>query len=339
MKNPSRVSDNNFDRLQAHQGLNKKNNSQMSHISENGISYAAAEREDASVKAKLEIRLSRLTKLQGHITNINLALSSLSLLDKESRLKTLSSSLKKMITLRDHPNLPHGCSKPLRAACNELISIREGVFLKASTDRRNVALFQIEKVLAAVKQMITSTQESLVMSSGNEDESQQKLFDRAKELINQSNKESKRLEAIKRKPVVLDRVPIVPATKAPIDTVKLNSMGIKNDNLGGYALIHSQMVIGINGKHFKEEKEKNNDKKIKYIDVVKRYLKVFAKSIGRELKLVSDQGVMHEGGIWYWIADERTINALMNSSKGHLKILNWGFGFSKSEDLDNKSEN
>ncbi len=315
--------DNLFDRLHAHTGLTAKNNSQMSRVIEYGVSAGTAEREDAEKRAKVEARITSLKKTIGHVTEANgwlALLPTLSTVDAKEGL--LAKALRRVNAICEHPNLPMGASKPMRKMRNELVSAREGLVtdgvLAAFTEGTS-ALEELQRVLASAEDT------HMILLHGN-DAYMEKLYDRAKEIIQRTGNEARRLESLKDKPMVISRVPVVPLTDPPLNTDVLSRMHVKTENLGGYPLLHNQLVIGIN----REALTKSGRKTEKPMEAVERYLKVLSKQMGRNIMPVSTEGVPGSGGVWYWLADEKTINALRKAGRDQLKIRSWGFGWGTS---------
>ena len=315
--------DNLFDRLHAHTGLTAKNNSQMSRVVEYGVSAATADKEDAEKRAKVEARITSLKKTIAYVEGVNGQLALLPTLStRAAKEKLLAKQLKTVVAIHEHPNLPLGASKPMRKMRNELTSAREGLV----ADGVLAAFEEGQQAVDSLKATLASAEETLAILVHGNDAYMEKLYDRAREIIQRTGSEARRLESLKDKPMVISRVPIVPLTDPPLNPDTLNRMHVKTENLGGYPLIHNQIVIGIN----REALAKSGRKAEKPMDAVERYLKVLSKQMGRTIMTVSTQGVPAQGGVWYWLADEKTINALRKAGRDQLKIRSWGFGFGTS---------
>ncbi len=336
----TRVADNNFDKLQARKGLTLANNSQMSKISQYAVSDEKIERENASMRAALEQKERRLTKVHAYLVKLKHRFSLLSIAPLKDKKEGLVKIHGNLVTLIEHPNLPHGLSKSLQRTLNEVVSIRESLSqskkIQASTVIESTMLDQAIE-LAAKLCAISQFKIEAYGTRGDvarKEEYEDQLMEKARDIIKNSNKESKRLEAIKNKPVVLDRVPIVPVVDGILRSEVLNRKGLKTENLGGYVLIHSQMVLGIN----KEVLAKKGRKQEKAADAAKRYLDSFSKSTGKQLAFVSEQPTPYGGGLWFWVAEERVINALSAAANNKFKLRYWGFGMGTSESGVTKGE-
>jgi hypothetical protein len=318
-----RSKDNLFDKSQAHRGLTAKNNSQMSRVIEYGVSASAAEREDAEKRAKLEARIVSLKKTIAYVDEANGQLALLPTLStEEAKNKLLAKVTKRMTALYEHPNLPLGASTPMRKMRNELISAREGFI----ADGVLAAFNEGEEAATKLKATLQSAEETLAILIHGNDVYMDKLYERAREIIERTGSESRRLESLRDKPMVISRIPIVPLTDPPLNPDQLNRLGVKTENLGGYPLIHNQLVIGINKTALAQKGRKVE----KPMEAVERYLKILSKQMGRNITTVSNQGVPGQGGVWYWLADERTINAFRKAGRDQLKIRSWGFGWGES---------
>src|ERR1700692_4831233 len=134
-----RVADSNFDRLQARSGLTAKNQSQMEKIISALQIGSKAGPDDAQILMKAEKRVTALKELRAQLATATVAVSQLYVVSKPKQLQRLTAALKAVKTIAESKP-PVGVQTHLRAALNELTSLREGVYVGAATSKRALSI-------------------------------------------------------------------------------------------------------------------------------------------------------------------------------------------------------
>lgn len=142
------------------------------------------------------------------------------------------------------------------------------------------------------------------------------LSEEAKQVLKKYDKQATKLEFGKRD-YMISRAPVIPISSIPFDIATAKRAGLAVENIGGYLLLNNQMVLGF--RRLDKGKAK---------DAVKEMVEQLTRATGRKLMLVTDRSAPYKGDIWFWIADQPTLNALRKAGHGTLQIRDWGFGFS-----------
>lgn len=320
-----RTSDTNFDRIQARQNIAVRNNSQMSRISELGISESRDEKETASVKEQTEKRVRNLGIVKSFISKVELQASGLSVMDERKREKLVSSLLARVQAMHENPKLPKGAGPHLLRIRNELLSLKEGIAANA-VKPKDMILATVQPSLEGINTLISKAELRLSGESIN-DSMTDEAFKKAEEVLKHNQKEAKQLERLTKKPFVVARVPIVPISSPVMNVGILNRSGIKAEQLAGYPLIHNQMVIGISKDATVLETRKRNQKPL---EAAREILSQLVGQTQRDYIFVTENGFRSHGGIWFWVATKQEVNAFIKAANNRLKIDRWGFGFGSS---------
>lgn len=222
----------------------------------------------------------------------------------------------------------YGYTRHMRRLKNELTSIVEeaATLPKASLDALTMPANILEKVEQDLAKANAALDEEKAVEVEASRDDLRALQDRAKQLLRQTDTERKRLESLDRRPFTVCRVPVVPVTSGYVQIAEAQRRGLNVESLGGYALIKSQLVIGISREALPEE----GKSKTKSLDYAKELLSQLEDSVGKKLFFVSSKSVFHGNGVWYWVADSRTLDALRLSIIGKTAVRDWGFGFSST---------
>lgn len=337
MKNNQRVADSNFDRFQARQGLTAKNQSQMTKLLPQLQVGSKAGPDEAQVLASLEKRVAALTELRAALHKTTLSVSKLYVMDKESRLKKLTSARKKVQAIAASKP-PVGVAKALRAAVNELTSLREGVFVGTATDKKTLAIMACSEAVTHVDGLIEKANKRLaeakaLVKSGSNDP----VFQEEVVKVIQKNAESEtKLDSLKGKQFVISRVPVVAVAKTMLDVNVLKRRGFKADDIGGYPVIHNQLVIGINKTMIGLKKSEMNEKgqsikpisSDKWVKAATHVLDMVFKQTKVRYALVDGRPYGRAGGAWFWAMPERDLNIFAGSFPGKaVSLRSWGFAF------------
>lgn len=305
---------NNFDRLEA-AGL-----------------VANGEDATAAMKVSTAKRIEDLRSLAAKITKVEAEATKLYVLSKPQRLKRLTSIIKAVKELHAS-TLPVGTKKQVTACLNELVSLREGIYASNSEiDKKALMLIAASSARKEVENMITASEarlEKIVADSSNSSDMED-FYKNAADVIEKHQHEGEKLAQIKTKPFVVSRVPIVPAD-GNISAEKLNRLGISAESLGGYPVIHNQIVIGISpkallGEHAGSLKSEKTAKAVR--QEADRLRKLVEKKVGQKLQFVSDNARSYGSGVWFWVMPNKELDMMSKAAAGHrIKVQRWGFAF------------
>lgn len=323
----TRVADNMFDRIQIRNGLGAKSQTQMDRIVAALQASGKPLEEEAVITARLETRVGKLNKLKADLSKMEVSLAELPLLEPARQMKRITSQLKVIeAVLAAKP--PVGVSKHLKICMNELTSLREGVYVGSATKRKALAVATVTAAIAVINEMHeTSATKLSLVKSGSDDN----LFsDDALRVIKNNEAESHKLDAIHRKSFVIARVPVVPVAKSFLTVDKLKHQGFKAESLGGYPVMHNQLVIGINKKML-DEKQQAKGAKIKpehWYDAADKIRKLIQKQTNKTLFFVSERPYGAQGGAWFWVMSEKEMSLFGASFPGkRVQLTSWGLAF------------
>lgn len=335
MKNPQRIADSLFDRVQARSGLTAKNQSQMVKLLPMLELSGKKEKDASQVKAALELRTSKLKLLKARLSKTVVSVSKLYVVDKTQQLKKLTAALKTVKGIIDDKP-PIGISKQLRACVNELTSLREGVYTGAAVDKKTLSIIACTKALQHVDELIASNTKTVERTvaeaagmavASREDEY---MYSDIAKVLEQTQKESENINSLQKRPFVLTRVPIIPLSKGPISVDKLKSAGFKADNLGGYPVLHNQLALGIN-KSMLDLKEREQGKSIdpaRILAQATKIKKMIEKQMKTKLYFVDEKPYGAVGGAWFWLMSDRELKVFAATFPGkHVQITRFGFAF------------
>lgn len=333
MKNEQRVVDSNFDRLQAGQGVRAKNQSQMTKLLPQLMVGSKQGPTEEQVRAKMEQRIASLKILKDTLVKANMKVADLYMADKSTRLKRLTTA-KKSVEAILKEKLPQGVGRQVEACINELTSLREGVFTGAATTKKSLAVLASTEAVAHVERILETAQarlakakaEALGMPTAGSEEGLD--FEEVSKILKQTQKESKNIVQLKTRPFVIARVPVIPITKGFINIERLKSQGMNVETIGGYAVVHNQLVIGINrsmlGLSDSEKHRSTDPKRIQAAAL--EILKSIQKTTKQKLQFVDDRAFGAVGGAWFWVMPERDLNLFASVMPGKVVHLErWGF--------------
>jgi hypothetical protein len=336
MKNPMRIVDSNFDRLQARKGTATKNNSQMEKITAMLQIGSKAGPDEAQIILKAEQRVTALKALRVSLAKATTAVSKLYVVEKPQQLKKLTAALKTIQTIAQSKP-PVGVQKHLKAAMNELTSLREGVYVGAATSQKALSIVSCTDALYHVDELIvkaTASYESKKVTAASDDP----LFtEEIEKVIQQTAEESRKLASLHDKDWVVSRMPVIPLAKASnkaatgfLSVQALQRAGIKAESLGGYPVLHNQLVLGINPKAVGlTEAQKKAGKSIpreKWLAVADAIRKLLEKQTRQKYQFVDERAYGAAGGAWFWLMPERELDLFASAFPGKaVTLLNWGF--------------
>lgn len=325
MKNPVRVADSNFDRLQARNGLTAKNASQMDRIvaalAAGGTPVASSEEKIA----RQEKRIAALNVLSKRLHNLNAHMADLYMSDKSERMRKLTAARKAVQNLLDAEDLPTGIGKYLRACANELTSLYEGTYVGASVDRKTLTLLSVAKAIEQVAHAKeTSEARILAIKAETAESVGVGVTDETERVIKRNAQDSAKMPSLKNREYAVARVAVIPVLpKAPPSEVLLPALkrrGFNVDDMAGYVAIHNQLVLGINKSTLKRG--------VDVMKAAKAMKSTLEQSMGTKLAFVSEKPAGYAGGAWFWLATEREMTQLAKALPGgRVNLSSWGFAF------------
>lgn len=281
-------------------------------------------------KIKTAQRMEALAALSKKLTNVHASANQLYTLPKDKQLKQLG-IIKAAVSKLMSTSLPVGTKRPLEKCMNELISLREGVFTGAATDRNALTLFACKEAVDEITrlQLVAAARLEKVTAASSNVADLDDYYKNAETVIKKHAPEAAKLDAIKDKPFVAAQVPVIPKSDG-LSIEKLIRQGFTTDNLSSYAVIHKQIVIGINPSQLEGIKDtsKRDASHAAILAKADKIRKQISKLKGEKLFFVSDQPRKYKTGAWFWLMTERDLNRFAKCFTGNaIKISDWGFGF------------
>jgi hypothetical protein len=292
-QNVVRVSDNLFDRIQAGNGLTAKNQSQMSKIT---ILPDVAE-EPVSREPYIEA----LKDFHARIAALLINLTDLGELSNRGRVVRLTTSLELLAKARKK-KVPYGIGKFVRAAVNELVSLREAATIGDLKDDQ-IDLRSTKAILTQIEVLLVK--EAELANAGSETD---EVFEGDVEGVLALANAQTTLPPLDGNVFVLARVPVVPVPATGfLATKKVKALGFDAQDAGGYAILSNQIVIGVSPKSAKD---------------IHIALEQFS---AERLVLVDSRGHGKNGVMWYWVLREEDLARFSQAfSGGALKLQSWG---------------
>ncbi|QRE00121.1 hypothetical protein [Burkholderia phage BCSR5] len=317
-----RVSDNTFDRFQAAQGLHAKTKSQMENIV-NALSVGSKGPPDAAVvKAKAEKRISALGALALQMEAVIASLKGLYKLKRSKQMKELDKAISSLDNILDMPR-PQGTTTLLRKCRNELVSLKEGVYLETAVEKKDLKVKVCKRALVKVQELQAAAREA--MNEKKAATTTSELDAQTEEVL--SRTKSFKLPVVKEGGFAVSRAPVIPSMALVPD--RLKAKGFKVDNAGGYPIIHDQLVIGISRTYVSgpsdKLKSKNSSPSFAGADKIRKKLQ---KQLNTKLRFVSERAGMGAGAnaAWFWVMPDVELDRLASVSPGKaVKIPSWGF--------------
>ncbi len=304
----------------------------------------------------LQAKLADLHDVKTRLRKLNHVLGNLAVVDRRKQLGLIKSALAYVARIETPPN---GVKPLLVMVTNELQSLREGI-------HANVVR-PADLVLTASVQAIGRVDELIKSAANNVQKLEAAIGDFSTDtneaLIRKNQAAREKIPAFNGKEFVVGRAPVAftfvnkqrHSSVGYVDKDLLDKMGFKSDNLGGYTLLHNQMVIGIDshavytkltdedGKEsivrqrvedtaitFKGGKPtrvlKARDKQ--HFDIAKKVKKLIEQKTNTRYEFVSELAVGHANGEFFWLMPVADLARLAKAFPGgHAKINKWGFAF------------
>jgi hypothetical protein len=291
--NVVRVADSLFDRIQARNGLTAKNQSQMSKIT---ILPDVAEE-----PVSREPYIQSLKDFHATVAGLLMNLTGLVEVSNRSRVVHLTTSLELLASARKK-KVPYGLGKFVRAAVNELVSLREAATIGDLTDDQ----IDLRSTKAIITQIdILLVKEAELANAGSETD---EVFEGDVEGVLALANAQTTLPTLGDNVFVLARVPVVPVPAAGfLATKKVNALGFEAKDAGGYAIMSNQIVIGVSPKSAKD------------IHIALEQFRA------ERLVLVDSRGHGKNGVLWYWVLRQEDLARFsLAFSGGALKLQSWG---------------
>jgi hypothetical protein len=292
-QNVVRVSDNLFDRIQAGNGLTEKNQSQMSKIT---ILPDVAEE-----PVSREPYIQSLKDFHATVAGLILNLEDLKGLSNRGRVIRLTTTLELLAAARKK-KVPYGLGKFVRAAVNELVSLREAATIGDLTEDQ-VDLRSTNAIITQIDILLVKEAELASATNGTDE-----VFDGDVEGILALANAQTTLPPLNGNVFVLARVPVVPVPATGfLATKKVNALGFDAKDAGGYAIMSNQIVIGVSPKSAGD---------------IHIALEQFR---SERLVLVDSRGHGKNGVMWYWVMRADDLAQFSQAfSGGSLKLQSWG---------------
>ncbi len=222
--------------------------------------------------------------------------------------------------------------------------MREGIYTASTRiGKKELALLTVAAALTDIEAMVVSSSvklEKIIADSSNSADLDE-FYKKAADVIEKHSKEQTKVTPIQNKPFIVLRLPVVPADGG-LSVDKLTRLGFSTENLSGYAVLHNQLVIGINpneliGDTASSMRGETAAKKIR--EEAERIKKVLEKKTKVRLQFVSEKAFSFESGTWFWLMPNREIDAFAKAFPGsHIKVQRWGFAFNAPSKLDKASD-
>lgn len=309
--------------------------------------------------SKLRTRLLALADVKLKLRKLNVALANLAVADPRSQMKLIQSATRYVQGIEKPPQ---GVSVMLRVVANELQSMREGILARAVKPRDLVlvagvrTITDIDALMARVQLNIQKVEAAI----------EGEPTDPNVQLLLKNKEAQERIPKFNGREFIVGRAPTAftfqnkqkHSSVGYVDEDAIKRVGgFKTDNLGGYTILHNQLVIGIDS-HAIYDKEapaeeggkptlkkqrvketvivfkKGNPTRVAkardrtHFDVAQRVLKLIERQYNARFDFVSEYSVGLNGGEFFWIMPKADHVRLARAFPGgHLKIAKWGFAF------------
>lgn len=264
--------------------------------------------------ARKQQSLDRLNAYSKFVSKASLYLNRLPEMDQVTANRLLSAVKVKL----ENMSVPHGYSKLHSALVNEVNGLSDGLGkVKASRLKAPVFARLSVKCKAHINQIKADIN---LLSQGQEFESD---ADRETlRILKQTSKQSSKIQKIKNRKWIVVRASVIPIpANAFLDMEKLKR-SFDMDVLNGYAVIHSQICLGINKRFLG-----NRTNLKEYLSELVDYLSA---QKGEKLILLRDKGMISElTGMnvnWYWLMTQHQAENFRHSfNTNGISIKDWGF--------------
>lgn len=306
----------------------------------------------------IRARLASLAEVHLKLRKLNAALANLSVAAPKKQLALIASAAKFVTEITP----PNGVKPLLRVVSNELQSLSEGIRAKAVLPS-DLMLLSGVRALKQVEELTAKAVSNVKKLEANDSDGDMRNVLLLKK--NQTAKE--KIPAFNGREFVVGRAPTAftfankqkHSSVGYVDSDTLANQGFKTDNLGGYTVIHNQMVVGIDAHAVYTRTVSEDDKENKqatltrhrvkdsaitfkagrptkvmkardklHIDVARGVLKMIERQYNAKYAFVSERAVSLNGGEFFWVMPAADMVRLSRAFPGgHVKIDKWGFAF------------
>lgn len=271
----------------------------------------------AALEAKLKMRMKARKALAKKLKAFEAALANVCTLARRDQVKRLEHAANALRTLYASP-LPLGTKTYVATCVNEVQSLVEGASTaRSALDQQTLTLLAVNNAVKCIEALATTDEVKLTkLDVEASDESESAVIDKYRN-------DNAKLEAIKSKPFIVTRVPVIP-TDSAVSLSKLIQYGFKAEALSQYTVLPDQMVIGINPKFL--DGSANTSELVR--KELARLQKILEKRTNSKLQLVSQRAYSYGSGTWFWLMKESELNMFAKAfPASHVKVNQWGFAF------------
>lgn len=286
---------------------------------------------------KMEARIKGLHKVHAGMQKLVLAAGNLYLAEKPKQLRALTTAQARLTELRALK--VNGTARLLDSCANEITSLKEGLFTGAvsARNKKELVLTTCSAMLANVSELIKKAEQTRLLLASQDDEGNSVLAEEAEDeqLMNVIKRSSKLKDTLpklqKGKLYTVGRAPVVVVTdpggvqrrnKAAsfVNIALLERSGFKVDNLDGYAILHNQMVIGVD--------KENLPKGVTTRDVAAAVAKKMSGAAKKTFSFIMPKSYEYRRLAWFWLMPEVELNQFAKAFPGgRVKLNEWGFAF------------
>lgn len=288
-------------------------------LSDMGQTQQRFERERAEQRVNLEIQLRDWGELEQVLQSF---IKHMDKWDRSTQDKAFTGLTKLYNAI--NPTLlapPKGSATYIRNLRNELVSTREalGTSVYTKKELRRLTLEWPQKALEKTQSLSARAERKLEALDQDEVGSPElDSMDSMVENLSSAQSESDKLSLLKSRDHVVIRAPVV-VVGASISALTKNN--IAHHNLGGYAALKDQRVIGVHNNIVERTKKGKATETLR--QAVERLLEQYVQQTGR-LVIINPHPVVSNGGVWFWVGSENEIEALRRAL-GPALIAPWGF--------------
>ena len=288
---------------------------------------------------QMEQRIHGLRQVHAGMQKLVLAAGNLCLAEKPKQLKALTAAQAKVVALRQLKVT--GTARILDSCANEITSLREGLFAGtvSSRNKKELVLSTCSHSLTEVEALLARTEASRIRLASQDDEGNSVLAgeeedQQLEEVIKRAGKLKDTLPKLQKgKLYTVGRAPVVVVTdpggvqrrnKAAsfVNISMLQRSGFKVDSMDGYAVLHDQMVIGVD--KVKDNYPKGATPQAVAAAVAKR----MAVAARKTYLFVLVKAYEYQGLVWFWVMPELELNQFSKAFPGgRIKLNTWGFAF------------
>ena len=216
-------------------------------------------------------------------------------------------------------SIPHGFKRTILIFKNEVLSVKEGLSSDVPDEELQISfdsyITECDSTLDKLAKQIQNAKASI----DDYDAEQESHFE---SMLERTKTELSSLEKLESQEIVIRSAPVIPIADNSFLSFEKLSESFKCDELSGYAVLHSQTVIGIN-KSIVKNIEESLEKAIKKLEAenATHYI------------LIMNRGIQFANMLWFWVMTEHDANnfrlAFTNfKHKGitrTISIRDWGF--------------